>query len=373
MKDFTVDSSFSVLTGLPPEIYAVTQQGDQKLIVTGDFRLMNGEPSPPMIRLQRNGAPDPKFDVGRGPGGSAKVVELPDRRLLVGGAFSSFNYEPRTSICRLERDGVLDPSFDMRLWGYGDYGRNPPRIVDMTKTPDGKVLLAGVFYGPPLHLMRLDESGAIDQSFTADWHFSGYPPLYWISSMLVDDEGCIYLGGQFSDCGLASEPCSYKFGAIVRLDSSGKADHSFDPSAVPRDRFGVPKPLAVRQDGKLLVSWRANRLEQLMPNGSRDPYFLSNLIGGELRSALLLQDGRAVLCGNFSLVNNVPRQHMAVVKPDGSLDFDPGITVDGPITGILADHPQHWVIFGSFSSINGESRSRIALIRPLGLGVGRNF
>ena len=368
-KDFAVDNSFSVLAGMPAEINAVTRQRDQKLVVTGDFRLVNGAPAPPMVRLQRNGEPDPDFDVGRGPAGVARVVELRDRKLLVGGTFPSFNYVPETSICRLEREGALDPSFEMRLWGYGNYGRNPPQIVDMAKSEDGKITLAGVFYGPPLHLMRLDESGVIDKSFAPDWNFPGYPPIYWVSSMLLDHQGFIYLGGKFSDCGIASEPCSgnRNFTAIVRFDPSGKADQSFNPSAA-RDRFGVAKPLAVRQDGKLLVGYRSgSRLEQLMPDGSRDPNFRSNSIAGELRSVLLLDEGRALLCGNFTAINNVPRQHIAVLGRDGSLDFnfDPGFTVDGPVNGILADQPQHWVIFGRFNSINGEPRSRIARIRAI--------
>ena len=84
-------------------------------------------------------------------------------------------------------------------------------------------------------------------------------------------------------------------------------------------------------------------------------------------------DGKTVLAGDFTAVNTKPRNRIARMNPDGSLDntFTPGTGADGSIT-TLALYPASSIIAGriivggAFSSYNGSARNGVARLLPNG-------
>lgn len=365
----TVDDTFRVVTGLPAEISAVARQPDGKLVVAGNFELVDSAPIRRLLRLNPDGSRDTNFNAGSGPeGGVSGLAVLTNGQILVAGSFASFNGQPCTSLCRLHADGRFDDSYVLTFGGVGLWN-TWPSFNTIAQTGEGKIVLTGIFSGPRFNLMRLNADASLDESFVPAWSFpEGFPPHYWPSSLLPLPDGSTLVGGSFSDCGIADEPCSsgQNFGAMVRFDSSGTPDLRFDPLAL---RIYALEPLAAQPDGKVLAihgeDW-GNYLQRLLPDGSFDPLFHPGVTsGGSVSAGLAQSNGLIVVAGSFTEFNGMPRQRLARLQPNGALDscFNPGPSVDGAIHGISVQPDSQWLLFGAFSSVNNARRSGIALVR----------
>ncbi|MBS0657314.1 MAG: hypothetical protein JSR82_03585 [Verrucomicrobia bacterium] len=87
--------------------------------------------------------------------------------------------------------------------------------------------------------------------------------------------------------------------------------------------------------------------------------FAPDIQGGEVLCVAVQPDGKIVLGGFFTHVNGVPRQNLARLLPDGSLDlaFDPA--PDNVVQGLAVDLNALYV-GGSFASIGGQARTGLA-------------
>jgi uncharacterized delta-60 repeat protein len=368
--DGTVDESFRVVAGSPAEITAVKRQRDGKLLVAGGFQLVDCAPFGGVLRLNSNGSRDTNFNAGAGPDGSiAGVAELTNGQILVAGSFTAFNGHPCKSLCRLHSDGRFDEGFNLTFGGVGFWDTRP-QFKALAQTGDGRITLTGIFSGPRYNLMRMNADASVDDSFTPIWGFPViYPPHFWSDSLLMQD-GKLFVGGAFSDCGIADEPCQsdQNFGAIVRFDPTGTPDLGFDP-LTSRDYSSALRPLLGLPNGSLLAiggdDWWSY-LKRLHRDGSLDPVFEAGLTaGGGIRSGLALSNGLIVVAGSFLQLNGTPRHHLARLHANGSLDscFNPGPSVDGTINGVLLEPNGQWLLFGAFSSVAGMPRTGIAQVR----------
>jgi uncharacterized delta-60 repeat protein len=156
----------------------------------------------------------------------------------------------------------------------------------------------------------------------------------------------------------------------VHAVAPGDVDASFN-SAIPLDSsiryIRSPGPVVVTQGGKILVGTifpdgrvphqrgidfsseggvNTNALVRLNLDGSMDPslkpitmsrsspYFVENIYG-KLMSMVVQPDGKILISGDFDTVNGTPRDRIARLETDGSLDeaFD-------PVTGLTDDNWQ---------------------------------
>ncbi|MBX2978025.1 MAG: hypothetical protein KF905_01920 [Flavobacteriales bacterium] len=79
-------------------------------------------------------------------------------------------------------------------------------------------------------------------------------------------------------------------------------------------------------------------------------------------SSMVVHDGLAWLCGNFSVINGEPRSGFAVVDAgSGELLPTPFSVEGGQVQGLLLEDGQLY-LRGTFTSINGEARSGLARI-----------
>jgi len=84
-------------------------------------------------------------------------------------------------------------------------------------------------------------------------------------------------------------------------------------------------------------------------------------------SALAVQaDGKIVVGGSFTALGGQPRDHIARLNPDGTLDaaFNPGANGWVGVLAVKADGKI--VVGGSFSELGGQSRGNIGLLNPDG-------
>jgi len=379
--DGSLDASFNPGIGANNTIRSLALQPDGKVLIGGEFTSYNGTPRKRIARLNADGSLDATFNPGTGANSGIHSLALqPDGKVLIGGEFSSDNSTPRNRIARLNADGSLDASFNP---GTGVDGI----VWSLALQPDGKVLMGGEFTsfnGTSRNgLARLNANGSLDASFSP-----GTEANNGVRSFALQPDGKVLIGGAFNS--YFGTTHNY----IARLYTDGSLDASFNPGTGANS---FVESLALQPDGKVLVggffstynSTSRNSIARLNADGSLDASFNSGTGANNLVNSLALQpDGRVLIAGFFSTYNDTSRSSIARLNADGSLDasFNPGTGVGGdpfPSVQSLALQPDGKVLIGGgFTSYNGTPRNRIARLNANGsldttfnpgTGVGGGF
>ena len=154
------------------------------------------------------------------------------------------------------------------------------------------------------------------------------------------------------------------------------ADGSF--GAIPQtEANGLVWALAIQPDGKVLMGGDftfvdgvpRSFLARVNAGGDLDASFGQSLsINGSLRSVKVLDNGQILIGGNFTSVNGVARNRIARLHGDGSLDpsFNPGRGADSWVSTLAVQPDGRVLLGGSFLSVDGVRRSRIARLNGNG-------
>jgi uncharacterized delta-60 repeat protein len=302
---------------------------------------------------------DLSFDPGGGINGAVvSAIQQSDGRWIIGGEFTGVHNAAHRHISRIHPDGSTDHSFLHGLAGASSAIRKVALVEE-------GILIAGSFYeinGQRRNsIARLHLDGSLDTSFANPLE----GPIGGIRTFAVQPDGKIVVAGTFLD--LAGR------NRVARLNRDGTVDTSFD-GGMAGPNFEV-RAVAVQPDGKILIagSFTAvdgeprNRIARLNQDGSLDTSFGESLAGADqLVHALVLQsDGKILIGGSFSTVNGEIRNRIARLNSDGTLDssFGQGMSgTDGHVGAIEVEDDDTIFIGGSFTTVNGEPRGRIALI-----------
>lgn len=178
-------------------VYALAVQGNNKILVAGDFSKYNNVDVPGLVRLDTNGSIDdtftpPVFMLDEYNTATIySIVPLLNSNILVGGDFTMVDSEAHEAIVRLGSDGVLDTSF------------SSPDGVNTTKTicvqGDGQIWVGGIdssFFRNPL-VLNLSESGVINPSFT-DVYQDAHGVWGKVNKILCSNNEINWVGGKFS-------------------------------------------------------------------------------------------------------------------------------------------------------------------------------
>ncbi len=136
----TVSTTFNPGLGAAGTVFAVAVQPDGKIIIGGDFELVNGSSHARLARLNLDGSVDTTFDVGTGPSGTVRAIALqPDGKILIGGSFTDVNGTARGRLARVTSSGSVDTSFMAAVDGAdGDVNAIAIQF-------DSKIIVAGEF------------------------------------------------------------------------------------------------------------------------------------------------------------------------------------------------------------------------------------
>ncbi len=150
----------------------------------------------------------------------------------------------------------------------------------------------------------------------------------------------------------------------------------------PRARTRRSSPSRFKADGKILVGGLfafinnepRNLLARLNPDGTLDagfnPLFTGTAAGAQARiDAVALQpDGKIVVGGNFGQVNGVSRAGLVRLNADGALDptFGIGTGANSNVFAIVVQPDQRILIGGTFTTFAGQPRRSIARLSPTG-------
>ncbi len=336
--DGGLDTSFSPGTWFDDTTHALAIQPDGKLIVGGQFSLVNGLPRNRVARLNIDGSLDLGFNPGAGPNGSLlTLLVLPSGDILAGGVFTVYGSTSQSSLARLYSDGTLDPTFKTKFSGGS--------VRTLLRQEDGRILVGGDFTQvdglPRRRIARLEASGILDRDFNPGLGFDGS-----VHSIAVQADGQILVAGSFTT--VDGKPTV----GLARLDPMGHLDTSFDA------RFDGPVYSVVAQRENLVLAGGnftqvlgqpCGRIVRLRMDGSVDASFDTGAgFNGSVRSLAVQSDGNLLVAGEFTQFNGLARSYLIRLlgsdnASGGSIEFsaasysasesDPVVTIEVRRTG----------------------------------------
>ena len=371
--DGGLDGSFTVGTGPNAAVLAMALQPDGKVVIGGIFTSFNGVTRNGLARLNTDGSLDTSFDPGGGLSGGEKTVSSiamqSDGKILVGGFFSAIAGVTHMNIARLSTNGSLDGTFNP---GTDDDGFLAVSAVAVQT--DGKIVLGGGFThvnGVTRNgITRLNPDGSFDTGFNASTGFqngAAHPGAtitgFYITAVALQANGQILVGSG----GFFAGSAGTERNGIIRLNTDGTADTSFNPGAGASD---VVNTISVQADGKIIVGGNftafnlqtRNYFARLNANGSLDSGFDPSAAANTYVIAVASQpDGKTLIGGRFTNVDAIVRNGVARLNADGTLDktfvADAVLGPNNPVQAVALQSDGKIVAGGLFSAINGVARN----------------
>ncbi len=304
-RDMSFNPRFgSTSTTLPPQVVEALIQPDGKILVSGSFDSVNGIPNKFLARLNANGSTDTSFAPTLGGRAGAFALQNDGKIVAASG----------NNVVRLNADGSRDPSFVFQK-PFGDYSSASTVLIQ----PDGKIIVSGLYnLFQAAYTERLTSDGQLDQSY----------PFLEGSAIALDSKGrLLFSAGGFG----------------YNLERR-KLDGSRDPTFTEQSTLEGALDIVEQLDGRLVIAGdffpSPGAVGRLMPDGGTDETFdvgigLTSIRAVEI-SATLLSNGKIVVYGDFNYFDQVPRDGLAVLNADGTIDegFDAGDLLSAGFTVI---------------------------------------
>jgi len=338
------------------KVQAIAVQADGGILVGGDFLSIGGQSRYSMARLDPTTGLADSFAPN--PQGQVHAIALQaDRKILMGGNFFGLNNSgpQRDYIARLDPETGLADSFNPMANDI---------VVSIAVQADGKILAGGFFTGiggeARSRLARLDPTTGLADSFDPSANNT-------VWSIAVQADGEVLTGGAFTSIGGQTR------NRIGRLNGTTGLADSFNPNA-----SGPVVSIAVQADGKILLGGIftalapsggapvvRNYIARLETDGRLDRTIDLRLTTSNFVYTTVVQpDGKILIGGDFTSVLGVPRNRIARLNSDGTLDltFDPIANSSVLCMAVQADGKI--LAGGGFKSIGGQTRNRIARLDP---------
>lgn len=400
--DGSIDAGFHLTSSSLPWMGNIVLQPDEKILVSGS--LSGGTSS--LMRLNTDGSVDSSLVGTTAFIGHAGLQ--PSGQIIVAGAFLEINGVVRGGLARLNSDGTVDTAF------HAVTGANSAVMYSVVQ-PDGKAILAGNFTSvndqSRSRIVRMNVDGTVDGGFN-----SGTGPNYdSIGGLALQTDGKVLVYGQFSSFNGVARNC------IVRLNTNGSVDTTFNPGAALSSYQQIINSIYVQPDGRLVVNSQAgikrfqldgsldnslnsethgvsssqsrvllpmpggkwlvagyfyqsgayvrNGLIRLHPDGSLDMGFdagLNDNLRNRADAAALQSDGKILIAGRFTAYNG--KSYLARINPDGTFDssFNTGTGPNGAVSQVMVQADGKILIGGDFTQVNGVLRERLARLNADG-------
>lgn len=264
---------------------------------------------------------------------------------MIAGYFSN-NIDGKNSsdflVIRLNNDGSIDYTFGVDGKVSTDFSISTPGILndyatDMTLQSDGKIIVVGYTYLNGYAIMaRYNDDGSLDTSFGTGGKVqtaaADIDEIYQItiSSVGLQSDGKIILGGRVYYLGDTSNPVNYGRFALFRYNSDGELDTSFGKNGLSTVQFdwynddtdsyvnwhSSISAIAIQPDDKIVAVGSSTgnahhetdcAIARFHPNGSLDTSFANNgkrvLRSSEdfterANDVIILADGKILMVGN---------------------------------------------------------------------------
>lgn len=342
-------------------------QGDGKILVTGELSKIENIVTNGVIRIEEGGDKDREFIppvMGTNDEVSAIALDR-DGSIIIGGTYITETSSTKHYLVGLDPDGT-----------YGDWfgaAEADGKILGLLMQDDGKIIVAGEFkqfnQGAQFALARVNNDGSLDGGFR-----SNLAAGTSVHALALQNDGKLLLGGDFKQGEGETAQTN-----LARVNVDGSLDRNF-AKVVDDWVFSVLQ----QRDGQVLIGGvfknidghERKYLARLNPDGSLDTSFTPDTgLLGWVYSMVQQDDGKIVIGGEFSSINDTDRNHIARLNSDGSLDasFNPGSGADESVKVMKLQSDGKILIGGEFTSYDGTPRRHIARLNEdgsLDLGFG---
>jgi len=346
------------------DLKTLALQPDGRIIAGGEMEKLGGYTHRYIVRLDTNGALLGGFNPGPNDVVRALAVQE-DGKIVVAAKFAAVGEWPQRFIKRFHTSGMVDTSFDPRANNH---------VTALGLQPDEKIVVGGYFTTmadvPRTNIARLHPDGRLDAGFNVavKWGTNSGG----VDALAVQPDGRILIGGQFNT--VNGQPHTN----IARLNADGTVDGSFNAAA--NGHVSVPawdgwvNVLALQADGKILLSGNFTRLNEesrpyfgrLNADGTRDITFNPG-VDGFVNAVALQADGRILMGGKFSSLNGQAVPYFGRLNADGTVDQGFRFEVNRDVSGMALQTDGKILVGGFFSRLGGEIRSnfaRLTLFEP---------
>jgi uncharacterized delta-60 repeat protein len=366
-----LDPSFRAAVGVGGVVYAMLRQSDGRILVSGMFDFINGEPRKNIARLNADGSLDASFNPGAGTSGGQNRGAIyalaldSNSRIVIGGEFTSFNGVLRNRIALLNSDGSLNTTFNPG--STSSAGANSD-VYAVAADSSNRILLGGRFSsinGTSRNgIARMRTDGSLDTSFITIQGVSNGVDAP-VRAIAMQGENVLLGGEFFSVNGVARS-------RLARLDTNGVADQ-FNSANGPN---GAVLAMALDANNRVLIggaftfvsNQTRGHIARLDGNtGTLDTSFTPPGSGAnEDIYTIAVQGNNVLLGGLFTSFNGTPRKSIARLDSSGNLDaFNP---MPGPNAFVLTVAAQNdkALLGGNFTNVSGGGGNALARLNSDG-------
>jgi len=407
-----IDTTFNVGSGADGRILASAIDENSKILIGGQFTSYSGSSQNYIARINTDGTRDTSFNIGTGFNGFVNTIfPVSQSKILVGGGFSGYSGSIPTYLTRLNSNGTIDSTYanltfnnsvytvvtqsDGKIIVGGDFsntGYNQPYLVKLTpelnpettfnpgigpsnvvytfaSQSDGKIIFGGVFTtysgSSASRIERINTDGTIDTSFNQGVGFNG--DVYVVK---VQPDGKILVGGGFTSYSGSSSP------RIVRLNSNGTKDLTFNPGAGPTN---IVYDMQLQSDNKIVAvgaftttysGSTSPRIVRINTDGTKDFTFNMGTAGFSANqySAQIQADGKIIVAGVAGTYSGSASQRIRRINTNGTNDtsFNQGTGPSGTVYKAKIQPDQKIIILFGGTSYSGSSVNRITRINTNG-------
>ncbi|HAB17972.1 MAG TPA: Calx-beta domain-containing protein [Verrucomicrobiota bacterium] len=237
--------------------------------------------------------------------------------------------EPSTAILWI-RDNEIPGSLVDQTFDTGDNYRG---LASFLVLPNDQLLACGKFWGRSI--ARFNPDGAVNSYF-------GLPMEFFPGGLALLPDGRVLVGAQIG---------------ILEYESTGNFKSLWDGTG----SFGdlSVSSILIQTDGKVIAGGRgslgAGSVIRFQANGQRDPSFQVPVarfddvlhFGGTVNATALQPDGKILIAGRFSKVNDRARDHIARLESDGSVDDSFVTTTSLDWIQVMTLQPDGRILIGS--------------------------
>ncbi|MBV9209609.1 MAG: VCBS repeat-containing protein, partial [Acidobacteria bacterium] len=331
--------------------FSVTEQGgvfdtalqpDGRLLVGGEFQYAEGVPRRYLARYNADGTFDSSFNTQHNIGIVYNIAVQADGKILVANGGSS------VLLTRLNADSSVDTSFNPPFVAFSASIQARTKVRVVLVQPDGKILVGGKLItgsatSPTLSgVVRLNPNGSLDPTFNIVFARGG---TNFVNDLALQPDGKIVLGGDFTNI---SNNGSFAY--LARVNADGTVDNSFHPPSP-----GAPiNEIELQADGKVVYGGDFSSLLRVNANGTPDGFNVP--VNNRVYALTVQPNGKILVGGFFTSINNVARQRMARLNADGSVDASFEVAANSTVYDFTYTPDARILIGGQFTRLSGASR-----------------
>lgn len=362
----SLDTSFNPGAGFNGDVTALALDTNNSILAGGNFTGYNGESAHYVARILTNGTIDLLFSPDFSTGNTYAINAIhvtPQGKILIGGEFEMVNNLTCSGLVQLTNTGATDVTFNIT-------SQVNSLITSICPTSSGKYIITGSFYAKAI---RINPSGTHDNTFGITIQHPQFDSQIINQAIELQNGEFLLVGkfimpsGEVKPIGLTNADGSWDSNFIFNSDQDPQPFYS----AIQLNN----NEIAVTGSFNSIGKFGRNKIAAITLTGEVDSIFANttgpdyNVLGAEI-----LTNNKLVIVGSFQTYHNNLRNRIACLNPDGTLDTTSfnGAGADATILCVDSQNDGKILIGGNFKHYNGVNQQCIARLNPDG-SIDTNF